>query len=169
VADPAQGDQIVAGRVGRPHGLDGSFHVVLPVPALLALGSAVTVAGRSLEIVRRAGTDARPIVRLADCGAREDAEALRGEPLLVERAALPALGEGEWWPHDLEGCDVTDGDRRVGTVRRLLVLPSCEALEVERDGEVEVLVPLVQDAIREVDTEGRRIDVDMTFVEGTPT
>ena len=26
---------VPAGRVGRPHGLDGSFHVTRPVPALL--------------------------------------------------------------------------------------------------------------------------------------
>ena len=168
MAEAAQDEGIVAGRVGRPHGLDGSFHVVLPVPTLLALGSTVTVAGASREIVRRAGTDARPIVRLSDSEAREDAEALRGEALLVARAQAPALGPGEWWAHDLEGCAVTDGDRSVGRVRRLIALPSCEALEVERDGAPELLVPLVQDAIREVDPQHRRIDVDMRFVEGAP-
>jgi 16S rRNA processing protein RimM len=168
VPDAAE-DSIVAGRVGRPHGLDGSFHVALPVPGLLTLGAAVVVGGRSLEIVRRAGTDARPIVRLSDCDSREDAEALRGEGLMVARADAPPLGDDEWWAQDLEGCAVTDGERSVGTVRRLLALPSCEVLEVERDDAPDLLVPLVSDAIREVDAAGRRIDVDMAFVEGTPT
>ena len=168
MADPAHDEQIVAGRVGRPHGLDGSFHVVLPVPTLLTLGATVSVAGRVAEIARRAGTDARPIVRLSGCEVREDAEALRGESLLVAREQAPSLGPDEWWAHDLEGCSVTDGERAVGRVRRLLALPSCEVLEVEREGEPELLVPLVRDAIRTVDTEHRRIDVDMTFVEGAP-
>jgi 16S rRNA processing protein RimM len=164
-----QGEEpIVAGRVGRPHGLDGSFHVVLGVPALLTLGAEVTVAGQAREIVRRSGTDERPIVRLSDSGGREDAEALRGEALLVARTQAPNLGPGEWWAHDLEGCAVTDGERTIGTVRRLLALPSCEALEVEREGAADVLVPLVSDAIRAVDPEHRRIDVDMAFVEGAP-
>ena len=44
----------------------------------------------------------------------------------------PELGPDEWWAEDLEGCAVHDGDREVGTVRRLLALPSCEVLEVER-------------------------------------
>ena len=48
-----------AGRVGRPHGLDGSFYVTRPRPRLLGIGVAVTVAGRSAEIVRRAGTEQR--------------------------------------------------------------------------------------------------------------
>ena len=50
-----------------------------------------------------------------------------------------------------------DGDRAVGTVRRLLALPSCEVLEVERAGGAgELLVPLVSDAVREVDSSGAR-------------
>src|SRR6266550_2504106 len=56
----------VIGRGGRtPHALDGSFYVTRPIARLLRTGARVTVAGRALEIVRRAGTDARPIVRLA--------------------------------------------------------------------------------------------------------
>ena len=35
---------LAAGRVGRPHGLDGSFHVTRPRGALLALGTVVKAA-----------------------------------------------------------------------------------------------------------------------------
>ena len=45
----------------------------------------------------------------------------------------------------------------------MIALPSCEALEVERDG-VELLVPLVRDAIRSIDLEARRIDIDLGFL-----
>ncbi len=69
-----------AGRVGRPHGLDGSFYVTVPRPRLLTLGTEVTVAGTTAPIVRRAGTDARPIVRLQGIDDRDSAEALRGLP-----------------------------------------------------------------------------------------
>jgi 16S rRNA processing protein RimM len=48
----------------------------------------------------------------------------------------------------------------------MLVLPSCEVLEVQRADGAEVLVPMVRDAIRAIDRDGRRIDVDMGFVEG---
>ncbi len=77
----------------------------------------------------------------------------------------PELGPDEWWAEDLAGCAVHDGDRVVGTVRRLLELPSCEVLEVERtDGRGDLLVPLVTDAVREVDLERRTIDVDLRFL-----
>jgi 16S rRNA processing protein RimM len=158
------GDWLSGGRVGRPHGLDGSFHVTRPRPALLVLDTELRVAGTVARIVRRAGTDERPILRLAGFDGREAAERLRGEELLVPRAAAPPLEEDEWWAEDLEGCLVTDGPREVGRVRRLVGLPSCEALEVERAGAGDLLVPLVRDAVRDVDTEARRIDVDLAFL-----
>ncbi len=154
-----------AGHVGRPHGLDGSFHVTRPRPDLLTAGRTVVVAGRSRTIERRAGTDERPLVRLEGCTSREDAEALRGQALLVARDELPALGPDEWWPDDLVGCRVADGARAVGVVRAVTALPSCDVLEVQRD-EGTVLVPLVRDAVRAVDVEAKAIDVDMAFVEG---
>jgi 16S rRNA processing protein RimM len=157
-------DWLSAGRVGRPHGLDGSFHVTRPRPTLLEEGVAVTVGDRLAEVVRRAGTDARPIIRLDVASDREGAERLRGEDLRVSRAAAPALGADEWWAEDLEGCTVVDGELEIGVVRRLLELPSCEVLEVERREGGELLVPLVRDAIRRVDVEARRIDVDTSFL-----
>ncbi len=155
-----------AGRVGRAHGLDGSFYVTGAIPRLLVLGASVTVGERTAAIVRRAGTDARPIVRLAGVEDRLAAEALRGMALLVGEEQAPALGEGEWWAHELEGCEVRDGDRLLGVVARLIELPSCEALEVKpAQGGDPLLVPMVKDAIRHVEVSARRIEVDADFLD----
>jgi 16S rRNA processing protein RimM len=154
-----------AGVVGRPHGLDGSFHVADPVAALLELGAEVRLGDAHRTIVRLAGHDGRPIVRLEGCEVREAAEALRGQELLVARTGAPDLDEDEWWATDLEGCAVRDGDREVGVVARLLALPSCEVLEVTRaDDAPALLVPLVRDAVRDVDLDGRVIDIDLRFL-----
>ncbi len=154
-----------AGRVGRPHGLDGSFHVIDPNSGLLGSVARVKVAARELAITRRGGTESRPILRLEGCGDRADAEALRGQELLVTRDLAPELEPDEWWAEDLVGCSVRDGGRAVGIVARLLALPSCEVLEVTRDrGAGELLVPLVSDAVRVVDVERRSIDIDLRFL-----
>jgi 16S rRNA processing protein RimM len=167
VAEPAE-DWLAGGRVGRPHGLDGSFHVHDARGALLALGVVVRAGDREAAIVRRAGTDDRPIVRLEGVDTREAAEALRGRELLVPRAVAPALEEDEWWAEDLVGCRVVDGERELGFVARLVPLPSCEALEVAGPGDEEpFLVPLVRDAVRLVDVEAKVIDVDVAFLGDT--
>lgn len=156
---------IDAGRVGRPHGLDGSFYVTRAVAELIAVAETVEIDGRSVRIERRAGTAERPILRLEGCTRREDAEALRGVTLHVDESLRAPLEADEYWPEELAGCTVHDGEREVGTVRRMVALPSCEVLEVERPGGEELLVPLVRDAIRAIDREGKRIDVDMGFVD----
>jgi 16S rRNA processing protein RimM len=170
---------VPAGRVGRAHGLDGSFYVTAARPRLLAVGTTVRLDGHTATVVRRAGTDEHPIVRLEEVQDRPAAEALRGRDLTVELAEAPALEEGEWWAQELTGCEVVDGERHVGTVIGLIELPSCEALEVRlvspgTDGQSkpagssvgQMLVPMVRDAIRHVDPKRRRIDVNMTFLGG---
>ncbi|HEY2535653.1 MAG TPA: ribosome maturation factor RimM [Solirubrobacteraceae bacterium] len=163
--DGASEGKLPAGRVGRAHGLDGSFYVTGARPRLLELGGEVTIAGRTVEIVRRAGTDRQPIVRVDGVEDRASAQALRGRELSVAVADAPALAEGEWWAHELEDCVVLDGERHIGTVTRMIELPSCEALEIAREAGGPLLVPMVRDAIRSVDTAAKRIDVDMAFVE----
>jgi 16S rRNA processing protein RimM len=170
-------DVVAAGRVGRAHGLDGSFYVTGARPRLLALGTAVTVGERTAKVVRRAGTDKHPIVRLEGINDRGAAKAARGLELTVGLAEAPALGEGEWWASELEGCEVVDGEQQVGIVTRLVELPSCEALEVRllapdapdiAGSARELLVPMVRAAIRQVDVARRRIDVDMDFLGEKP-
>ena len=148
-----------AGRVGRPHGLDGSFYVTRAVDELLWVGGTVQVAQTPRRIVRRAGTVARPIIRLDGLDSREAIEPLRGLDLLVPEASLPALEPGEYWAHDLVGCRVVDGSAEVGVVARMVTLPSCEALEVG-----DLLIPLVRDAIRSIDLDARVIDVRLEFL-----
>ena len=150
-----------AGRVGRPHGLDGSFHVIEPVASVLSVGARL---GGSLgRIEGRKGTDARLILRVSAASDREAADALRGTWLDVVDVEEPALGEDEYLAADLEGCAVVDGDVALGSVVRLVPLPSVEALELE-DG---TLVPMVRDCIRSVDIAAKRIDIDRGFLGAT--
>ena len=130
-------------------------------PALLSDRTHVLVAGERVEVVRRAGTADRPILRLEGHSTRDDAEAIRGQPLAVPVSEAPALEADEYWAHDLVGCRVVDGSREVGVVARMVALPSVEALEVG-----DALIPMVRDAIRSVDVAARVIDVDMGFVDG---
>ena len=125
-----------------------------PVVELLEEGAALSVAGRAVAVVRRAGTDARPIVRVEGIEDRDAAEALRGEELLTVAEGDQDAG---WEIAELVGCDVPG----IGSVRRVLRNPSCDVLEVGDEG---TLVPLVADAVKSVDTEARRIEVDLRFL-----
>ena len=147
-----------AGRVGKPHGLDGSFYVTEADIRVLSAGVVLEGIG-AITSVR--GTDARPILRVEGVGDRTAAEALRGRDLLVPDEARPELEDDEYWAEELVGCRVVDERaRELGTVERLLGMPSCELLELG-DG---TLIPLVRDAIARVDVEAKLIEVDGRFL-----
>lgn len=168
----ARDRSLLAGRVGRPHGLDGSFYVTRPRPALLHEGTEVALSpsGLTSRIVRRAGTDARPIVRVGISADRDAAVALHGQELRVAAAAAPRLGADEYWSEELVGCRVHAAGDELGRVTALLELPSCECLDVERPDGGRLLVPMVRDAIRSIDVHRREIEVDAEFLgEGKET
>lgn len=158
------------GRIGRPHGLDGSFHVTQPRERVLEAATSLILDGQSVAIVRRSGTPAAPILRLPGISSREAVEALRGSDLFVPRAEAPALEEDEWLAEDLVGCAVVDGSERVGVVAKLLPYPSCELLEVQRPDTdpahpaKALLVPLISDAVRTVDVQAKVIDINLAFL-----
>jgi 16S rRNA processing protein RimM len=140
---------VTAGRVGKPHGLDGSFYVEGPRHALPE-GCIVFLQSQPRTVERRAGTDDRPLIRLTGVS---DPRALRGEALLVE----DELAEGEWLASDLIGCRVPELD---GVVAQIIDAPSCSVLELE-DG---TLIPLISDAVERVDLEAREIHVNRDFL-----
>jgi 16S rRNA processing protein RimM len=154
VTEPGPVRLVTAGRIGRPHGLDGSFKVLDPSHALPA-GTEVTVGERTTRVRSRRGTDEQPLVGLEGVGSREDAAALSGQLLLVAEPDAP-LEEGEWLAEDLIGCEVEG----VGPVVGILAGPSCDVLEVAGG----TLVPLVGDAVLEVDTAARRIRANLAFL-----
>jgi len=139
---------VTAGRVGKPHGLDGSFYVETPRHDLPE-GISLTIGDAVRRVTRRGGTDERPLIRLEGV---EDPRPLRGELLLVE----DELAEDEWLASDLVGCTVPDRGRVVQVVDG----ESCSVLELE-DG---TLIPFISDAIERVDIEAREIRVNEGFV-----
>jgi 16S rRNA processing protein RimM len=125
---------VTAGRVGKPHGRDGSFYVD-GASHPLRLGTTLLLQQQPRTVSRRSGTDQRPIIQLS--GVSEPGP-FRGELLLVDEQ----LGNEEWLASDLLHCSVPGH----GRVVRVLDGPSCSVLELE-DG---TLVPFVSDAIRSV-------------------
>ena len=138
-------------KVGRPHGLDGSFYVDEP----LEKGQTVTIGDREFTVAARKGTDAKPIVRLEGIEDRDAAESLRGETLSPSNEQRATSNEEEWLKDDLIGCRIEG----IGVVTAVLEGISCDVLDVEGE-----LVPLVTDAVTRVDVENKVIEVNREFL-----
>ena len=146
------------GRVGRPHGLDGSFFVEGPSdrPGAFAVGAVVFANGEPVKIVAsKRGSQNRPVIRLER---RVD----RGAELAVPRESLPPLGEDEYYSFQLVGLAVEEeGGRVLGHVRDVLDYPANDVLELDSG----ISLPLVEACVRQVDLAAGRIVVAAGFVD----
>lgn len=98
-------------------------------------------------------------VKFAGCDDRDQAAALCGQEIAVERAALPAAGENEYYWADLIGLDVVNVQGAgFGRVAEVLRTGANDVLVV--DGDRERLIPFIADVIRTVDVAARTITVD---------
>jgi 16S rRNA processing protein RimM len=147
--------RVTVGKVGRPHGLDGSFVVedASDDGRWFQVGARLLVGGAELEVVAARTAGGRPVIRL-------DGDAARGARLEVARESLPPTEEDEYYAFQLVGLEVVEeGDRPLGRVAAVLPGVANDSLELE-SGE---LLPLVGDCVRDINLETGRILVAPGF------
>ena len=146
----------MVGRVGRPHGLDGSFVVedASGDERWFVVGSRLLAGADEVEVVgARRGGGGRRVVKL-------DVPLPRGTALEVARESLPPTDEDEYYAYQLVGLEVLDeGGDVLGRVTR--VEPGLANDVLELDGGL--LLPLVGDCVRDIDLEAGRILVARGF------
>ncbi|GAO80044.1 MULTISPECIES: ribosome maturation factor RimM [unclassified Sphingopyxis] len=116
----------------------------------------------TLKSVRPANQGA--VATFAEIADRSAAEALRGTVLTVPRSALPALGEGEYYHHDLLGlpCVSTDGVA-IGHVAAVENFGAGDILEIEKPDRKRFMVPMTAQAVPAWNDDG--VTVNAAFVE----
>ena len=171
---PAEPAFLVVGHVRKPHGTRGELVVEgltdhpgdVFVPGVVlrpgdASGRAPDPDAAPLEVVGARPFKGEWLVVFDGVADRDAADRLRGRDLLIERERLPEPGEGELRYYELIGVEVLTADgARVGEIVEVYEQRSADLLEV-RTAKGKVLIPFVQDWIRELDAKGRRLVVDL--------
>lgn len=152
-------DVVVVGRVGKSHGLDGSFVVeeASEVEERFRIGAELIVENEPARIIaaRRAG--GRPVIRL-------DRRVPRGAALEIPRDSLAPPGEDEYYVFQLVGLRVEeDGGRPLGMVTDVSPGPANDVLELDSG----LFLPMVEDCILEVDLPAGRIVVARGFADAS--
>ncbi len=145
------------GRVGRPHGLDGSFVVEdgSEAPERFRLGARVFAGREPATVVAAKRAGGRLVIRL-------DREVPRGTKLELPAAELPAPEEGAFYVFQLIGLAVEEeGGRSLGRVDDVDPGIANDVLRLDSG----VALPFVEECVRAVDLERGRIVVAPGFAE----
>jgi 16S rRNA processing protein RimM len=120
--------------------------------------------GRKLTLTSVRPANQGAVASFAEIADRSAAEALRGTILTVPRSALPPLGPGEYYHHDLIGlpCVSTDGTA-IGHVAAVENFGAGDILEIEKPDGKRFMVPMTAQAVPAWDAAG--VTVNAAFVE----
>jgi 16S rRNA processing protein RimM len=160
-------EYITVGRFGRPRGVSGEIyiHPATDDPERFRELSDLIVVGEGertklyLESVAIIGD--RPVVRIKGIDSREKAAKLTNRSIEIPGDLIRSLPEGSYYQFDLVGCAVigTDGTE-YGIVEEILFYPANDLYRIKSDRFGEVLLPVVDRFVIEVDIDGRRIVIE---------
>lgn len=154
------------GRITGAHGLKGALRLrpdnpdsdTLEQVARVFLESAGQAREFRLTAMTRLNATTRRIT-LAGVADVNAAEALKGAIVMLAAEDVPAAKPGEFYYYEAIGCEVflTDGSR-LGTIEEIFSTGAHD-IWVVRDGEREVLVPVIEDVVKAMDFAARRVTI----------
>jgi 16S rRNA processing protein RimM len=156
------------GRLGAPYGIKGWIHVeshTEPAEGLLEYRN-WTLRLANGERRTRQLAEGRPhgrglVARFEDVTDRNAAAQLTGSVVEIERAALPAAGEREYYRADLSGCRVVNLEgSTLGTVSHFIDMPAGPVMVTQAPDGRQHWVLALPKHLRKVDLAAREIVVD---------
>jgi len=99
-------------------------------------------------------------LKLAHINSRNDAELLRGKEILISEDQLIDLDEGEYFVHDLIGCQIISEDGLIiGEIEDIIQSSSNDIYLVKNRKGHEYLIPAIADVIQKVDIQAKQITI----------
>ncbi|HEU5013473.1 MAG TPA: ribosome maturation factor RimM [Roseiflexaceae bacterium] len=98
------------------------------------------------------------VLTLGGVTTREQADDLRGTEVAIREQEAAPLDEGEYFIHQLYGLTVVnEAGETLGKVREVMETGANDVLVVQRDGQPDVLIPMIHDVVQELDIANHRV------------
>lgn len=158
------GERILIGQIVRPHGIRGEVKIVSKMtwPDGFEIRGTLFLACRDQNYSIAGGRwyDDYAILRLSGVSDRDEAEALRGCEVLVNKDQMPELPEEHYYETELIGLKVrTVSGKPVGTLKEVLHMPAQDVYEISTPSG-SVLIPAVESFIKKIDLDNREMIVE---------
>jgi 16S rRNA processing protein RimM len=145
-----KGEVLVEPLSDRPGRFQTLRRVFVPVPG--------TTGARAVAVTGHWPHKGRVVLKLEGVDSIDDAERYRGIELRIGEDELEVLPAGSYYHYQLKGLKVEDPQGRpLGVAADVLVTGGEAPVLVVRGPQGEVLIPMAEAFIRQVDLEGKRI------------
>ncbi|HEY0192898.1 MAG TPA: ribosome maturation factor RimM [Kofleriaceae bacterium] len=153
--------RIEIGRIARAHGIRGEVVIITHDPESDVLDELrqIWVGGVARTITEARGTHRGWLIQLEGVPTRNDAEALRGQVVEVDRDLLE-LSDDDVVLDDMVGCKVQLADGTPWGEVFAVDRGAMQDVLVIHDGERERLLPLVDEFVTKIDLDASLITVD---------
>jgi len=152
---------LVAGKLRKSHGLNGEMSIELLTdhPELLKQGFPVFI-GKGYErhiISSFRMADKLGLIRLEGFNDPESLRAFNNAYLYFETKDMPALGDEEFYHHELIGLEVKNENGTIlGTLTEIIVTGANDVYVITPDnGSKDLLIPAIKSVIKKIDLESR--------------
>lgn len=161
-----QPEFLTVGRIVGPQGIRGELKVepTTDFPQRFATGAELRVQGRLLAVESSRWQRGYVILKLATIDSIDEAEKLRGQSLEVPNSSAQTLPQGQYYVYQIVGLEVwTTAGEHLGEVAEVAPTGSNDVYVV-RGPRGELLIPAIEDVVKEIDLERGRITIEA--VEG---
>ena len=100
------------------------------------------------------------LLKLKTIDSIEQAEKLKNHYIKIPRSEAKSLEDGEYFIADLIGCKVYENEL-IGVLDDIFTAGAGDVYVIKRKGKKDLLLPALSSVIKNVDIEGRRIDVEI--------
>ncbi|GAB3793856.1 ribosome maturation factor RimM [Virgibacillus kimchii] len=156
------------GKIVNTHGIHGEVKVVriTDFEERFKPGNTVYTAGKNeppiqLTIESHRHHKGFDLLKFQNMNNINDIEHLKGTYLTIEEDQLTELDANEFYYHEIIGCHVyTVSEEKIGTVIEILSPGANDVWVVKRPQGKEVLIPYIEEVVKEVHTQSRKIIIE---------
>lgn len=156
--------RITVGKVGAAHGIKGEMRVIplTDFTERFRNMKEVMVGKELLHIESCKYHKQYVLLKFREYPRREQAEALTGKMLTIDRQDAAPLEEGEFYVFDIIGLKVLDLEgRELGTVENVLRTGSNDVYQAGKPDGGELLIPALRAVVKEINISGGIMRVEM--------
>lgn len=160
---------LTIGKIINTHGINGELKILeqTDFPERFTAGNtiyminsknkAIPIEIESYRVMNKFG-----LLKIKGYDHIDDAEALKGLELKIEKDQVGELDEGEYYYFEIIGCEVyTINNELIGVIDSVMSPGANDVWVVKNENKKEFLIPFIPSVVKNVDVKNKRVEIEV--------